>query len=276
MAGTPHPVSGNIFDTDGTTPINNVRVSILNAVTNEAKAVLTNQSGEYLVDLANYPSGFTDGDDISIYASYGRNFKESVQIVNINTGYTEADLTIDETLPTAVRYCTATQVRSFTQTQNTEYSDTAVNDIIGRATNLIDSRTGRTWKGLQVVTDELHDGDDGVLLWLNKTEVQSITALSIDDDDDGTYTTITVDDYVKHKTGESFFTLDTEAEVTRFAAGINTIKVSYTHGNTTPSERVRRLCLLIVQNEINYDQQRENQIQNEITRLKYKGPLGMI
>lgn len=275
MSGTPYGVYGKVYDSDGTTILANVRVSLLNANTNDSLTMDTNAQGEFSFDMANLSNGYADGHEISIYTSYGRYYDEEIHTVDTSTGIWNQDLTIEHALATAVRYCTIEQVRRFV-TVAADYDTDSINDMIGHASALIDERTKRTWKGIQTVTDEYYDGNDTDLLWLNHVDVQTITSLSIDDDDDGTYTSITVADYVKHKTGENVIVLDREAEVSCFTSGTNTVKITYTYGNSMPTERVRRLALLIVQNMINFDGEREKQIESELNRLKFKGPIGLI
>ena len=270
----PYVLSGTVKDSNSVA-LNNVLVSVLNASTNDSLTMLTNSSGEYSFTLDNFTNGYLNGHEISVYASYGRYYDEEIHTVDTTVGYGDVNLTLNHALGTSARYCSIIEVRRFTGVGD-EYSDAAITDMINMGTKLIDEVTGRTWKGTQTVSNEYYDGDDTDTLWLQKPDVQSITALSIDDDDDGTYTSITVASYVKFKTGDNYLVLDREAEVSNFSAGTKTIKISYTHGNTTPSERVKRLAILIVQNMINFDSAREKQIEDELNKLKHKGPQGLI
>ena len=134
-----------------------------------------------------------------------------------------------------VSYCTVTDIRNFSNVSTQEFSDTAVQQMIDRATQFIDMRTGRTWQGTNTVTNEYYDGDDTDLLWLNQSDIKSITALAIDQSGDNvTYTTVTVT--YANCYPEGYIVLNRSlAEVNLFKAGSKTVRISYTNGaaNTT-------------------------------------------
>jgi len=267
MSGSPYPVDGTLYYNDGTTKLASVLVICKNVNKNETLTQTTNASGQFMFELTDFTSGYKLGDEISLMASYGNYYDEV--IFTVAGGFKEQDLTLDIELPTASVYTTVTDVRNFTGVSSSEFSDNAVYGLIRRSTNVIDELSGRTWRGVQTVTDELYDGDDTDMLWLDNTDIQSVTAVSIDDNQDATYTDITTT-YV-YVYSEGYIILGRNAELTSFvAAGPQSVKVSYTHGIASPSETVRELCLLMVANKMHFDPERKKMIDSLLNKLKWK------
>lgn len=271
MPVTPFPVSGTVYDTDGTTALASVKVICRNVTNNETQNYTTNSSGQYLFDLGNFSSGYLVGDEISLFVSYGSYYKEV--IFTVSGSSKEQDLTLDTEITTAALYCSVIDIRRFSAIDSSEFSDNAVYDMIKGITGRIDELTGKTWKGVQTVTNEYYDGDDTDVLWLNQTDIQSVTALSIDDNQDGTYTTITTS-YV-HVYEEGYIILDRSAEITSFTGYPKSVKISYTYGNTKPSESIRELAVLMVANLIHNDPQRTMLINRIFEKVRWLGPRGL-
>lgn len=271
MVSTPFPVSGTVYDYGTTTPLASTRVICRNVSTNEKQTQDTNSSGQYLFDLANFTSGYSVGDEISLFVSYGNYYKEA--IFTVSGSSKDQDLTLDTEITSAAVYCSITEIRRYSGVDAAEFSDNAVYDMIKRVTSRIDELTGRTWKGVQTVTDEYYDGDDTDLLWLNNIDLQSVTAVSIDDNLDGTYTSITITRV--HLYEEGYIVLDRNAEITSFTSGPKSIKVSYTYGNSKPSEVIRELAILMVANLIHNDPNRAEQIDRIFQKVKWLGPRGL-
>ena len=261
------PVSGKVYQSDGSTEVSNVLVIFKNVTNNETQTQLTDSNGEFIFDAANFTSGYKVGDEVSLFSSYGNYYDE---VVFTLTGDSKSqDLTLDSEIETIALYTSVGDVRRFTGVGSSEFSDAAIYDMIKNVTGQIDELTGRTWKGTQIVTDEYYDGDDTDMLWLDNTDLQSVTAVSIDDNQDGTYTSITTS-YV-YTYSEGYITLSRNAEITSFvAAGPQAIKVSYTYGNEKPTETVKQLALLMVANLLHFDQQRKIMIDNLVEKLKWK------
>lgn len=282
MPGTPFLIYGKVYDTDGTTVLANVRVSIMNVTKNESANVVTDSGGNYQYELQNLTSGMSIGDSISVYSSYGRYYKESVFVTaSTDNGLKSVNLTLDTLLTTSAVYCSVQDVRDFSNVQSAEFSDNAIMKFIRYATETIDQRTARTWKGIQTVTDEYYNGDDTDILTLTHPDVQSVTSIAIDDDGDRVYTTLTgkvgydpffIDNLDGGAT--SLIVIDTiNANITNFTAGVNTVKVSYTWGFSVPTPEVNLLCILMVTNMINRKDSREKDITERIRRLAWSGPL---
>ena len=159
--------------------------------------------------------------------------------------------------------------RDQTGVQSTEYSDAAITNYINQCTDEIDHKTGRTWQAVGTKTDEYYDGNDKDTIWLNQCDIQSVTALSIDQTGTGTYTTVTPT-YVKvYQAG--YITLDRQnAEVTLFKAGAKTVKVTYTYGFATPTDDIKQLCMMMVRNSLHWDANRAREIREDISYHKRK------
>lgn len=128
-------------------------------------------------------------------------------------------------------YATLQEVREFTKAQTSEYTDTAINNFIMRATDEIDNETDRTWQEAVTETDAYFDGDGLDILYLNHTDLQSLTSIAIrttGGDSTATYTSVTTSKVALYP--EGYLVLYSDAEVTNFTAGLKTAKLTYTHG----------------------------------------------
>lgn len=271
MPSMPFPVSGKVYDQDTTTALATVKVICRNVTNNEIQTQLTDSSGDYLIDLANFTSGYSLGNEISLFVSYGNYYDEHIFTVS-GTSKTQ-DLTLVYEITTAALYCSIMDVRRFSGIDVSEYSDNALYDMCKRVTSRIDELTGRTWKGVQTVTDEYYDGDDTDVLWLDNTDLVSCTALGIDDNLDGVYTTVSVT-YI-HVYPEGYFIIDRNSPITSFVAGPKNIKLSYTYGNSAPTEVVKELALLMVANTIHHDPNRQFTINRIFEKIRWLGPKGL-
>jgi hypothetical protein len=266
MPSNPFPISGKIYSSDGTTILENVLIICKNVSNNETQTQLSNSSGEFLFDATNFTSGYKSGDEVSLFASYG-NYSDEV-VFTISGDYKNQDLTLDSLIESIALYTSIADVRRFTAVGTSEFSDTSIYDMIKRVTGRIDELTGRTWKGVQTVIDEYYDGDDTDILWLNNTDLISVSALSIDDNQDGTYTSVTTSYVFVYPDGHII--LGRNAEITSFvAAGPKAVKVSYTYGNAKPTESIKELALLMVANLLHYDAERGRLIDQIFQKVKW-------
>jgi hypothetical protein len=169
------------------------------------------------------------------------------------------------------QYLTATEFRNLTNVQSAEYSDAQLNQLILAATVEIDKMTGKTWRGVQTVTDEYYDGDGSNELQLKQVNVTSLDALSIDIYYNGTYVPITTS-YVLVYSDVGTLILDNVRqnglEASVFAKGNKTVKVSYKHGFVAPDSLVKNLCALIVLQELRPESQLQESIDKRISLLR--------
>jgi hypothetical protein len=169
------------------------------------------------------------------------------------------------------QYLTATEFRNITNLQSAEYSDAQLDQLLDAATDELDLRTGRTWQGVQTVTDELYDGDGTNEFYLKQTDIGSVTALSVDKDYTGSFTSVTTS-YLVVYPDIGLVVLDTgrysSTEVESFTKGYKTIKVSYTYGNASPTDFVKNLCAMIVLQQLRPESSQAEMIEKRISLLR--------
>ncbi len=152
------------------------------------------------------------------------------------------------------RYATVTEFRNITNLGSSEYSDTKIGQLLDFATEIIDARTGRTWQGSQTVTDEMYDGNGESFFYLDQVDIASVSALSIDEDYDGTFVDIDLSDILLYdEIGKLVLDVAREPSIAveAFTKGNQTVKVSYTYGGALPTNNVKELCINIAWNELN-------------------------
>lgn len=169
-------------------------------------------------------------------------------------------------------YATVTEVRNFTSVSAQEFSDTAITEMVTRATNMIDLLTGRTWQGSTTRTDQYYDGNGSIKLDLNYPDLVSITSLAIDDNSDGVYTSVNTSHLIL-KASQGLLILNGAQNptiaVSSFTPGRNTVKITFNHGLTQASADVKQLCIDMVSNMLHLDPTRKEEIDTLINRLKY-------
>lgn len=170
-----------------------------------------------------------------------------------------------------VQYLTATEFRNITNVQSAEYTDSQLDQLIDASTVELDLRTGRTWQGVQTVTDEYYDGDGSNELWLKQKDIGGVSALSVDDDYDGSFTSVTTS-YLITYTDIGKIVLDTARysaiEVSSFTKGNKTVKVSYTYGNAVPTDFVKNLCAMMVLQQLRPESVQNEMIDKRISLLR--------
>ena len=98
MPLTPYIVYGYIYQLGTTTGASSNNITLTDETTGETISTITNSSGQFLLDLGNLASGYTDGDYVKVTAtggtSNGQNlrfkaicFREQAQIENLDINY---------------------------------------------------------------------------------------------------------------------------------------------------------------------------------------------
>ena len=90
--------------------------------------------------------------------------------------------------------------------------------------------------------------------------------MSIDHDNDGTFTSVTTSTLRWNEYGVVQLTDD--SEVSEFPGDTGRVKVSFTHGLDSPTGEVRRLTLDIVKLLLTNDSDMAQQVQRRINKLK--------
>lgn len=170
-------------------------------------------------------------------------------------------------------YLDVDEARSLLKLSSSEYDDNALYKFILIASDLVDETTGRTWRGIQYVKNEAYDGDDGYTLYLHNTDIHSLDAIRIRESGDDVYTTVTPQ-YI-HVYNEGILRIDEDAypsvEVENFPKGFKTVLVSYSYGNEKPTQTVKKLTLLYLQQLLNEKEERKEVINELVKHLSFKG-----
>jgi hypothetical protein len=170
----------------------------------------------------------------------------------------------------AIGYISVTEARILGKFQPSEYSDEALEMLILDATDEIDEITGRTWKGIQTVTDEYYDGENTNFLQLKKCDITSVDKIEISDCG-STYTELDLD-AIAWGTNGFVRIKEYEGDVAYriFPKGIKNNRVSYKYGNASPSRDVKKLVMLLLYRRLRNDEVVENEIEREFKRLTFK------
>ncbi|MDY6965302.1 MAG: carboxypeptidase-like regulatory domain-containing protein [Halobacteriota archaeon] len=95
--GPPHSIYGYVYS--GSNPLPGANVVASNTRTGESLNITTADDGHWIIQLANLPSGYEDGDEIAITATSDGDFENTIIIVDTSVGFQKADnltLTTDE------------------------------------------------------------------------------------------------------------------------------------------------------------------------------------
>lgn len=170
-------------------------------------------------------------------------------------------------------YVTIDEVRAMLKLQQAEYSDDDVQLFINKATKKVDEVTGRTWQGIREAKNELYDGNDTNIIYLNNTDVRSLDAIAIDDNNTGDFTTFSAGGFEVYEEGKIYLNPEkVEAESEYFVKGHNNVRISYRFGNQAPTESVKELCLLYIAQSIKGDEKKQRLIDILVESLRFHRP----
>jgi len=94
----PYPVSGTVYDVNGTTAKASVVLTAKNITTGEwikeSRRATSSATGEYILDLADFPSGYTNGDVVQVIACDTTGYKtlDVQHTIDTVTGILEKDI----------------------------------------------------------------------------------------------------------------------------------------------------------------------------------------
>ena len=155
MSNLPYSVYGTITDTDATNP-DGAKVVLRNDTNGETTTTTTNASGKYLVDAANFTSGYLETDGLTVICGYGNADNQSSFLISSDTHNVDLTLTTIE----------ESGDLTYTQVQDVldELGDKTTTDIAYKrvrrailwAESRIEERTDTTFKPT-LVTDEIYD-----------------------------------------------------------------------------------------------------------------------
>jgi len=194
MVGSPYALGITVYDTDGSTPVANVSVTVRNDNTNKSLTGNTDSNGQVGFNLANLTLGWTSGDIISYFTLYAGYQAEGSFVVTDIGGSTQT-LTL-VALPTAatLRYFTP---QEFLDTFNLPTYDADPNNglkptVIVKVGESIEAHMDRLLKqkfddnsgDYHVYSEEYYTAKVEQKVWyLKNIPVQSIQKFEINTDD---------------------------------------------------------------------------------------------
>ena len=160
-------------------------------------------------------------------------------------------------------YSTVSDIRDYTRVQRAEQDDEVIDKMITAATAKIDRLTGRTWQAVRTITDEYYTGDGTNRLYLDRTDIGSISALSLNISPTGsTYTDVTTTK-VRVITALGIVELQPDAEVPYFPHYMNSVKITYTYGSYLIPEDIKQACRYLVA----YTMKRDSELNPDFTSI---------
>jgi len=166
-------------------------------------------------------------------------------------------------------YCEPEDIRDYSNLESKEYSNSQLYGMIHQVSRDIDRKTGRIWGRTLTETDEYYDGNGTDELLLDKKDISSITSLSIDENGDGTWTSITTSTVkIVGDEGRIFLTDDSELDMFANDDTIKGVKITYVYGNSDIPAGIKRLCVLMVLSLMFEDDTKQNEIDDLIKKFR--------
>lgn len=168
-------------------------------------------------------------------------------------------------------FVTVEEIRDYTKVQSTEWTDEALESLSVSLSERFMGLTNTQYEILGTVTDKLYKGTDYNGIILEHSPIVSITALSIDNNGDYTYTALTVADDIIINNEAGIVYLKSTAEVTKFTQPTTNplpVKISYTWGTASVPEDVKLVVLEMIAEQIHSDPVRKQRVKTLITQYK--------
>uniref|UniRef100_A0A6M3IK95 Fibronectin type-III domain-containing protein n=2 Tax=viral metagenome TaxID=1070528 RepID=A0A6M3IK95_9ZZZZ len=171
-------------------------------------------------------------------------------------------------------YLTVDSVRALLRTYELEYTDNEIQDMIDMATKKVDRLTGRTWQGVSTVSNLYLNGNGKEYLDIpGYTDIASLTAISIREAGSSSFTTVTPSYVLVNSDGMLY--LDVEAqpsvEVEYFPKGFKNVLISFTTGNSSPTDEVKDLTLLYIAQKLSSNKERKEEIKELLDAIRSIG-----
>ena len=145
----PYPVFGIVYDTDGSTAINGATVRVRNETNNEIISGLTDSSGQYILEAANFASGYLETDKLTVYVIYSN--LDASGTLEISNNEHEKNLTLaviaDSSL---INYCTIQDIFDELDITETDLTAQRIVKVIQRAESRINEKTQTTFTSTAV------------------------------------------------------------------------------------------------------------------------------
>lgn len=278
----PYPLFGLVYDTSSALIGSGTLVKARNNRTNELIQDYTNSSSEYVLDAANFSSGYDQNDTVTIYVFSKNAYAE--QTVTLSSNLHNFNLTLETVSDSTLIYYTTVQY-VWDELDGIGSSDVSAIRIvrsIQRAESEIENKAGRNFRST-TVTQEVydfnqyntwlspeqleflgnHDGRNDYIFAHNRDRVQlrnrpiiSITTLqrntagaaSTDSWETLTENTGSSGDYVLTEEGKNTGFVDFVNKKPRY--GKRAMRVTYVHGYSTTPKNVERLATLLAVRDV--------------------------
>ncbi len=147
--GLPYVISGTVYDTDGSTPVNGATVRARNETNNEIISTVSDSNGNYIVDGSNFDSGYLQTDKVTVYVIY-TNYEASGTINIANDEHTKNLTLVAIADSSLVNYCTVQDVYNALDISSTDISAQRIIKAIQWAEARIEEKTRTTFKSTTV------------------------------------------------------------------------------------------------------------------------------
>ena len=152
-----------------------------------------------------------------------------------------------------VKYITVDEYRVFTNLQDSEYSDAQLTTIIGSVESWFDDQIkGHTLYNYGIITEDV-DGNGNDYIFTKRWPLQSFTSLAIDNNDDGSRTTLDSNNYnVCTDTGK--VVINGDADIPLFYTPGNkkeNVRMVYIAGVASVPEYLKLIIVQAVTNVLN-------------------------
>jgi len=300
MANLPYPIYGTITASDDSTP--NTKVVLRNDRTGETTNTTSNTSGQYVLESANFTSGYMESDRVTVIVGYGD--EEGSGSILISSGTHNIDITL-----AAIAESTDTTLCQIQDVLD-ELGDKTTDDIsyervrktILRAEAEIDERTNTKFASTTVTeeiydfnqntgwksADQLRGGRTNMLVGTrndyNNTNYNDrirldhfpiISITSLYKNSQGPSSADSWTELTEQEGSGGDFVVYNDTGTIQFvnnlpATGTRKIKVTYTYGTSTVPKTVEKLCILLSVRDILMSKANDN-IHTDIDGMSLKG-----
>lgn len=270
MPGSPFTLGVTVYDTDGSTALSSVTVTIRNENTNETQSDDTDSNGQVAFNLAGFTSGWKPGDIISYYVIYS-GYEASGSFTSTDTGGTTKTLTLSS-VPTApsLKYFTVQEFLEYFQlvTYDSDNENGIKPETVIRVgegvESEIDEMLYRTFDDnngdYYTVTQELHNAQGDPSKWPGDNPnisaqavyftkykpIVSLTTFQVNlngQNQEANWSTLTEDNnQITLKKGIGRIEIVDSSKYP--AAGRDQVRITYTHGMSSVPKDIKRLAIL--------------------------------
>lgn len=172
-------------------------------------------------------------------------------------------------------YVTASEVTAELKL-GSEWSTSDIDQLISEAESYVQNRTKNfLWHSTQTYTEYIN-GHNRKVIFLKHIPVTAISSVSVDDNNDGTYNSLTEgaqQDYITGSGGR--LELVEDADVTGWPNYPQGVKVVYTAGYSTVPGMIKEVTILRIKDKLDPSEETKAQIEDLFVRLESLIPMGI-